>query len=392
PTAAWTEDVTITTAKDGKTYTVPADSTVLDAALQIFAGTSDKFMMGDSDAPQGLRYTDVGGYAFFAVDYLYVTSASMEWLDKELTRLEEKDPSKPIIVTSHMPSNVKTAVFALTEVLDKHQNVVYFSGHTHVPMQNASAFAQREGFTEIVLGPGNHGNYGVSGSGTAYNNYNMKQSVIVEVDANGNTRVTALDMSFEADADGNQITSQVGSAVAEKPLVIREAYLTRPTETERIRVAYDSVVTSTSSPLYVAPSFDEETELFATNATETGVTLTFEKAYATNLIKYYAITVTDSEGNVVLVNDPLKNASAETLNIASRYIVYGLYENYPETFTYQLKTGYTTEDVTDENGEVTDTVTTYTFVAGETYTVSLVAYDDLGMATEAITATFTVAE
>lgn len=374
------EKLYVRTAKD---YTIEQDMTVLDAAYTIFEknNANDIFMTATEGAPTGFRYMDVYGYAFFSVDHCYANEESVKWLDAELSALEEADPSSPIFVVSHFPLTHASQARALTVMLANHPSVVYLSGHTHTPMQNASSIGMRGTTAEVILGPGDHGSYGVSGPGYTYNSYSMKQGAVIEVDANGNVRVTALDFSFDVQEDGSVkklITKKGNSAeyaVAQNPLVLRQAVFARPTDGGAFEVREDSIVSSTQAEGYFAPVLGADA-LSVSEVSAEGVTLLIGKAEAANLIKYYEIVVTDSAGQVVKVKDPLAGTMVNSLKIASDYIMHGLYELYPEEYPYRL------------NAATADAEST--FRAGESYTVSVTAYDDLGSASNTVTCEFTV--
>jgi len=399
------EDVSFTTYKNGVSYTIPAGTTLTEGVLSVFGNTSEHFTKATAGAPTGFRYQNVNGYAFFAVDYTFANAETIKWLDEQLSIQEKLNPDKPIFVTSHMPSTDDSQKAVITECIQKHDNVIYFSGHTHVHMQTYSSITQRDGFVELVLGPGSHGNYGVSGPGYDYCSYEMKQGAVIDVDAKGNVRIRCVDMNFNVEEDGSVTTlfnkgSYTEITAAENPYVLRTAYITHATEYAPLLVAYDSIPRYTDDERYEAPAFAEDATVGVSDVTVDSLKLSIPKASATNVIKYYKITVTDADGNTVKILDKLDSTLSgtkpaatlvSTLKIGSDHICYVPYnENYPDTYVYTLKTSYvlTTKDA--DGNVIATSDTYYTLTAGASYTVTVTAYDDFGTATQTITGTFTV--
>ena len=383
PTSFVSEDVTLKTEKH--TYEIPAGSTMLDAAYIIFAQNDPYgiFMQETEGAPKGFRHMDVLGYDFYAVDYAYANAESITWLDEQLTAAEAEEDSRPIFVTSHMPLTHSAQPRVLTEMLAKHPSVLYLSGHTHVPMQCGSAISMKGTTAQVVLGPADHANYGVSGPGYTYCSYSMKQSAIFEIDGNGNVRVTALDLSFDVEEDGSLtklITKKGNSAeykIAENPLVLRTAVFSRSLLNGALVLTEDSVIGSKTDPAYRAPVLAEDA-IIAKKPTALSLELSIGKAEATNLIKYYTIEVTDEDGNPVNVYDPLGKRMINILKIGSDYIMHGNWENYPDTYNYTLYFGNLNFPSELE--------------ARKTYTVSVTAYDDFGVASNVSSTIFSIAE
>jgi len=341
PSSAVSETVSYTTGENS--YTFPAGSTMLDAMYEIVSknDTHGLFMQATEGAPTGFRYMDVVGYHFFAVDYTYANAESLVWLDERLTAIEAEGDTDPVFVVSHMPLTHSSQPRLLTEMLAKHPSVIYISGHTHVPMQSYSSISITGTTAQVVMGPGDHANYGVSGSGGySYCSYSMKQAAIFEVDVNGFVRVTALDLSVNVEEDGSvtKLITKKGHSnqytVAENPLVLREAVFA-PKEGGGFTVLRDSVVSSREDSRYVAPAFAEDA-LSVSEVTAASLKLSIAKASAANLIKYYTITITDQNGDAVSFYDPLAKKTVTSLKIGSDYIMHGLYRDYPDIYVYTL--------------------------------------------------------
>ncbi len=379
PTSAVSESVTLGTGKN--TYDFPAGSTMLDAMYEIVSknDTYGVFMQATEGAPTGFRYMDVVGYHFFAVDYAYANAESVTWLDERLTAIEAEGYNDPVFVVSHMPLTHSAQPRALTEMLARHPSVIYIGGHSHVPMQSHSSVSITGTTAQVVMGPADHGSYGVSGASYPYNSYSMKQAAIFEVDANGFVRVTALDLSVNVEEDGSvtKLITKKGYSteytVAQNPLVLREAVFA-PKAGGGFTVLRDSVVPSREDSRYVAPAFAEDA-LSVSEVTAASLKLSISKASATNLIKYYTITVADKDGNAVSFYDPLAQKTVTTLKIGSDYIMHGLYRDYPDVYVYTLSLT-AKSDATE-------------FVSGERYVITVTAHDDFGVASNPVTVAFT---
>ncbi|MBO7169627.1 MAG: metallophosphoesterase, partial [Clostridia bacterium] len=341
PTYQLESDTTVTMS--GKSYTFLTGTTAYDAAITLLDDASDYFFSDDAwpvagDVPDGFRYNVINGFSFVSVDYTFVTEDTMAWLDAQLSAMASAEPTKQIFLMSHMPSNSSAQPAALTDLLKAHPQVVYISGHTHVPLQNYSGIAEREGFVELIMGPGNHAVYGVSVSDSDYNSYQMKQGVIVEVDSRGNMRVRALDYSFTENEDGS-ITSTLDQSyvVAEDPMVIRTAIFTPPSATARAEKLYDSVVSSKNDDRYFAPYIPEESKAAFTEFSVTGGRVTFTAAKAANVIRYYNLQLVDmTTGLTVSLYDPLGEKYAEIYSTPSYYIYYPSSAHMPDTLTVTL--------------------------------------------------------
>ncbi len=404
PHVSCTSDVSFT-SPGGKSYTIASGTTLTEGFIQVLKSTSEHFMVETEGAPTGIRYQDVKGFAFFAIDYTFADAESVKWIDAKLTELEKSEPDKPIFITSHMPTDNKSQNVVINKLLEKHHNVVYLSGHTHATMQSYSSITERDGFLEIVLGPGSHASYGISGSGYTYNSYEMKQGAVIEVDANGNIRVRCLDMNFNVEEDGSVTTlfTKGGDSdvtAATNPYVVRTAYFSSPDYEAGMKVVYDSVPRYTTDPRYEAPSFDKDSTLSVTDVAMSSLNLLIPKASATNFIRYYGITLKDADGNVIKLFDTkastkltAKAPSAVLLDellIASDFICHTPYdEKYPDPYIYNLPLTYRLT-TTDDTDAVLSTEVVYLLEEGKSYTVSVVAYDDFGQSTAPISASFTV--
>ncbi len=102
----------------------------------------------DCDYSKGLRHAVVNGYHFLSVG---MHQNYVSYLKPILEKLTAEDPLKPIFVQYHFPS--EDTVFetkysdttkqpAMRELLSGYPQVVFFSGHTHSPIENPRAIWQ----------------------------------------------------------------------------------------------------------------------------------------------------------------------------------------------------------------------------------------------------------
>ena len=115
----------------------------------IYKKLSDRFTMID-DEPQeelywGRRHAVINGYHFFAVDGegYALTDESKEWLRERLEAVTKAEPDKTVFVTGHLEQ--------FGEVCSDFPQVVYFSGHTHIPFNTGDAIKQTS-FTSVHVG------------------------------------------------------------------------------------------------------------------------------------------------------------------------------------------------------------------------------------------------
>ncbi len=359
PTYALEEELSFTTSLNRKDYTFAVGTTAYDAAMEMLAAnnetgnflSTDAWPLSDTTVPDGFRYNKISGFSFISIDYTHVTADNLTWLGTQMDALVAAEPEKQIFVTSHMPSTHSAQPAALTAFMEAYPQIVYISGHTHVPFQNASNVQERDGFVEIVMGPGNHATYGVSVSSSTYNSYQMKQGAIIEVDANGVMRVKALDYSFTEEEDGS-ITSTMDQSyqVVEDPMVIRTAYFTAPSATEQSRVIYDTVAATKEDERYFAPYFPDNSEAVFAEFSVTGGKVTFTAAEAANVLRYYTVQLMDMTTNkAVNIYDALAKSYKPSYSLPSYYIYHPTVGHVPDTVTFTL-TPETELDASHEYG------------------------------------------
>lgn len=346
PTYTLQSTQSFTSASLGKYYAFSAGTLVYDACTQILEDATPAFFSLDAwpdptlAVPDGFRYNLVSDFSFFAVDYTHVNAETLAFLKAQLDALVAREPEKQIFILSHMPQSGRSQPAGFTDLMKQYPQIVYLSGHTHNTLQTHASVVAKEGFLEINLGPGDHGQYGVSGPGPAYNNYQMKQGAIIEVDENGRMRFTGIDYSLNAEEDGS-FTSTLDKevVVAENPMEIRKAYFAPPTATERSAVLYDSVVNNKNDERYHAPVFPEDASASFANMTAShGGTVTFSAADAANVIIYYHIQLKNkATGESVAIYDRQASGYTTTLKAPANHIYYPSGDLMPDVFTLDLR-------------------------------------------------------
>ena len=171
----------------------------------------------DTNLDIGVRDIIVNGYHFLMLEpTTYSATAgcpykkeAVEWLDNMLKKLTAENPEQYVFVCTHpmiyntcygsdlngTPSYWSTT--DLTPVLDKYSQAVTFSGHLHFPINDNRSIMQGN-FTSLGCGSVRYmaieaGGYEDMYSATQMNDrYDISSGLFVQVDKNGNTRITRM--------------------------------------------------------------------------------------------------------------------------------------------------------------------------------------------------------
>ena len=255
---------------------------------------------------KGMKHAIIEGYHFFSLDIEKAdySSDALKWLREELEKVTKAEPNKSVFVMTHIPAST-----TLSEILNDFPQVIYFSGHEHLPFNHPSAIFQGN-YTSLSIG------------GFAYyreaevdsfsnrdnnNNYEYAQGYLVEVDTNGNTRVLRYDFYNEEVLDESWV-------------------IPSPKDDESHLEFYSNKVLNKIDK----PEFPENAEVSIKVNEENPfapVEITFPAAKAAdgNPVIYYAVTIDVVEGSGV--NESI------TKNISSMYMKYPNNENMPESYT-----------------------------------------------------------
>lgn len=186
------------------------------------------YFKNDVDSPdltRGNRHCVVNGYHFVFVqpssyysngkDRVTFDKQTVEWLDTTLSKITTENPGAYVFVFTHSMisdtcygSDYKGPVYGgsdsywytddLTDVMNKYPQAVTFSGHLHFPINDERSIMQTK-FTSIGCGSVSYmaieNEYNnVSGAKTA-DSAQISAGHLVQVDKNGNVKITRLDFS-----------------------------------------------------------------------------------------------------------------------------------------------------------------------------------------------------
>lgn len=171
----------------------------------------------DTNLSIGVRDCVVNGYHFLMLEPETYSKTmgcpyskeAVEWLDNMLCKLTEENPEQYVFVCTHPmiyntcygsdldgnPSYWSTTY--LTPTLSKYSQVVTFSGHLHFPINDNRSIMQGA-FTSLGCGSVRYmaieaGGYeNMAGATTMNDRYEISSGLLVQVDENGNVKVTKM--------------------------------------------------------------------------------------------------------------------------------------------------------------------------------------------------------
>ncbi len=178
--------------------------------------TSD---VDSSDFGNNSRHCVVNGYHFILLSPstysggVKYAQATLDWLDDTLATITENEPNAYVFIFTH-PMIYDTAygstlentdgsispwyTKALTSTLSKYPQVVTFGGHLHFPLNDERSIMQSS-FTSLGCGSVRYlaieSGFGNMSGTVPPNAYNVSSGLLVQVDANGNVRITRMDFS-----------------------------------------------------------------------------------------------------------------------------------------------------------------------------------------------------
>ncbi len=164
---------------------------------------------------KGARHCVVGGAHFFFIEPTHYGSNCpydkdvLAWLDSSLKQVTAENPNAYIFLFTH-PMIYNTCYGSdlsggswyttyLTETLSKYPQVVTFSGHLHFPVNDERSIMQTA-FTSLGCGSVRYlaierGYSNMASATVPKDAYRVSSGLLVQVDANGNLRVTRMDFS-----------------------------------------------------------------------------------------------------------------------------------------------------------------------------------------------------
>lgn len=110
----------------------------------------------DADLDKQYYYTEINGYYFIvlgseadSVDYCNMSDEQYFWLESLLTEAAGK--GKPVFVFNHHPYFLIECTYSVEELLNSYEDVFYFFGHTHWPLNNYETFTDHGNYVSVNL-------------------------------------------------------------------------------------------------------------------------------------------------------------------------------------------------------------------------------------------------
>lgn len=285
----------------------------------------------DSRPEIGRRHAVVNGYHFLSVqpdEYWTLRGYSDEtlsWLDGQLKKITSENPEQYVFVTAHPP--VYGTVFGsyantwadldVADVMEKYPQVIYFSGHIHNVLQEEMQICQNGAFTALDCGSVKYTSWmnNLNDSGTTFDNSvgtridDFSQGLLVQVDGNGNVRVTRC----------NYYTKSP----------IKEPWeLSYPKADKSHLKTYDN---ETREKQNEAPVFAENA-LFKATKTQNGLSFVWDAATDDDMVRYYRIVVYETKDG--------QKTRLESYNLATFTYRYDRAEDMPTTLSYEREGEY----------------------------------------------------
>ena len=367
------EEITFSDINKRKNFCVTRGMTGLDVAEMLIRDkapalffSADSLPLPELASPKGFRYRRIKGYSFFAIDYSYVNEEGLAWLASQLAALSEREPSKTVFVTSHMPKADCECPDGLADCLEKFPQVLYIAGHTHIHIEDHTFISDRGG-NQLILGTCSHGCLGLHIPNPKYYHYQTKQGAVIRVDGAGRVRIEGIDYSFMREEDGTvtNTLNEVGK-VTERPMCMRTVVLDTPKADKAGAILLDTGLHDVSDPRYFKPYFEKGATIGVKRLADDLVEIEFPTARAANYIACYHVSVfLVPQGRHIALYDEKGGCATELLAVASSHILTGKYENIPETQNLLLRGAVSLPDGKrvrlviyghDDFGEVTDTI------------------------------------
>ena len=169
----------------------------------------------DSMIDKGARHCVVGDYHFFFIEpYTYGNDCPFDknvvnWLDSSLEKVTKENPNAYVFVFTHpmientcYGSDLSDGFWyttSLTKTLSKYPQVMTFSGHLHFPINDERSIMQNN-FTALGCGSVSHlaterGYSNMASETTPKDSSSVSSGLLVQIDVNGNIRITRADFS-----------------------------------------------------------------------------------------------------------------------------------------------------------------------------------------------------
>lgn len=299
----------------------------------------DKYFNGIVDASmleKGAYHSVVNGNHFIFLEPLNYKNGCpydeevLEWLDSTLNTVTTADPDSYVFVCTH-PAIYETiygstsdlgecltvATRDLDPILTKYPQVISFNGHLHYPINDERTIMQTT-YTAVGTGSTRHASI-EAGYENAPNNrpvgrYSVSNGLLVEVDINGNVRITRLYFTYND--------------------TIKDAWeLSHPTSDGAHLTKY----TSDRSQENEAPVMSGEigVDITADAGTVTKVTVNVPAATDDDMVHHYEVIVKDNSTGVsktykylsdfYRVPNPEDMATVYSMDLPEAYLTEGEY-------------------------------------------------------------------
>ncbi|MBR3715478.1 MAG: metallophosphoesterase [Clostridia bacterium] len=189
------------------------------ATLKYYIDTmGEKYYKNDVDftmIDKGARHCVLNGVHFIFIEPAQYGSNCpyrqdvLTWLNNTLKQITEADPNAYVFVYTHpmvydtcygsdLPDGFWYTTY-LTSILSKYPQVVTFGGHLHFPVNDERSIMQTK-FTSLGCGSVRYlaierGYSNMASATVPHDAYSVSSGLLVQIDANGNLRITKMDFS-----------------------------------------------------------------------------------------------------------------------------------------------------------------------------------------------------
>ncbi|MBS6446503.1 MAG: metallophosphoesterase [Clostridiales bacterium] len=321
----------------------------------------DNYFLTDIDAEAlasaGNRHCVINGFHVITMlptsqDPVTFTDSALQWFDETLAKVTAENPDQFVFVLTHpmiydtvYGSDLGTYWYTkdLTEILNKYPQAVTFSGHLHFPLNDPRSIMQT-GFTSLGCGSVRYmaieaGQYeDMAGNTTMLDKDEFSQGLLVQIDGDGNMRITRMDFYHEE--------------------VIGEYWTVARPETDGSHLEKYSKDRGSEENNKAPVLSTLDVTLGATSGSAQAVSVSFAAGTDDEFVHHYQLVVSEKSGNVL-----------STYNILSDF--------YRHANTADMQTTWEKE--------------LSSLPKGGTYVVTLTAYDSWGAASNTLTKEFKTA-
>ncbi len=316
----------------GYTY----EDLTMESFYSIFGDAYRTYDKETSDLSIGCTHTVVNNYHFICInpiDDAYIgyddggvlySAEAKAWLDKTLASITAENPDHYVFVNTHpmvydttygstlLTGNHRWYTKDLTSILEKYNQVVTFGGHVHFPLNDPRSIMQDTftslGCASVTYMAIENGGYENMSSATVMRDCaEYSQGLLVQVDKNGNARITRMDFYN-------------GGTIGENWIISHPA-----TDNSHLK-AYGKDRGSEENN--AAPTVEEAKLVIETakQANKMSVTMNFDAAIDDEFAHHYVIKLTNKDTGTVM----------RTVKILSDFYRHGNPEDMADTYSQKL--------------------------------------------------------